>query len=222
MRGPDRAHGRLHRRLTLILQAVLLVGIVLALWERQWLAAVATTGVVVVTLLPLFLGRRFRVLVPPEFEFLAIVFVFASLFLGEVRGYYVRFWWWDAVLHAASGFLLGILGFLLVYVLNETEAVDLRMKPAFVAFFAFTFSVAMGAAWEIFEFAADSLFGLNMQRPRRHDVGPDRRHDRRRVDRLPRLRLPPHRWNPFVSRALDRPIHRAEPALVRSRLTPQP
>lgn len=164
MRGPDRTYGRLHRRLTLILQAVLLVGIVLALWERQWLAAVATSGVVVVTLLPLFLGRRFRVLVPPEFEFLAIVFVFASLFLGEVRGYYVRFWWWDAVLHAASGFLLGILGFLLVHVLNETEAVDLRMKPAFVAFFAFTFSVAMGAAWEIFEFTADSLLGLNMQK----------------------------------------------------------
>lgn len=162
--NPDRIAGKIHRRFTLGLQAVLIVGIALALLEGQWLAAFTTSGIVVVTLLPLLLGRRFRVFVPPEFEFLAIVFVFASLFLGEVHGYYVRFWWWDAVLHMASGFLLGILGFLLVYVLNETEAVELHMKPGFVALFAFTFAVAIGAVWEIFEFAMDSLLGLDMQK----------------------------------------------------------
>lgn len=163
-RNPDRIAGRIHRRFSLALQAVLIVGIALALSERQWLAAFTTSGIVIVTLLPLLLGRRFRVLIPPEFEFLAIIFVFASLFLGEVHGYYVRFWWWDAVLHVASGFLLGILGFLLVYVLNETEAIEFHMKPGFVAFFAFTFAVAMGAVWEIFEFAMDNLLHLDMQK----------------------------------------------------------
>lgn len=154
----------LHRRLTLLLQAVLVVGTVLALWERQWLTTIVTGGIVVVTLFPLFLGRRFRVFVPPEFELPAIVFLFASLFLGEVRGYYVRYWWWDVLLHTASGFLLGILGFLLVYVLNEIESVDLHMKPAFVALFAFTFAVSMGGLWEIFEFTMDRMFGMNMQK----------------------------------------------------------
>src|SRR5690606_30887329 len=69
-----------------------------------------------------------------------------------------------AVLHGASGFLLGILGFLLVYVLNEKEEIGLDMKPGFVALFAFVFAVALGALWEIFEFAMDSAFGLNMQK----------------------------------------------------------
>ena len=90
--------------------------------------------------------------------------MFASLFLGEVIGYYTRFWWWDAALHTTSRFLLGILGFLLVYVLNEKEEIDLHMKPGFVTFFAFVFAVCMGALWEIFEFAMDSVVGLNMQR----------------------------------------------------------
>jgi uncharacterized membrane protein YjdF len=161
---PPRVSGSIHRRITLFLQLVLLVGLVLSLLQRQWMTAISVGGIMVVTLFPLILGRRFRVFVPPEFEVLAIVFVFASLFLGEVRGYYGRFWWWDVALHTASGFLLGILGFLLVHVLNEKEEIELHMKPSFVAFFAFLFAVGMGAIWEVFEFGMDQLFGMNMQK----------------------------------------------------------
>lgn len=159
-----RSQRRVHRRVTLALQAILVAGTVLALFQGQWLSALTTGAIVAVTLLPVVLGRRFRVFIPPEFEALAVVFVFASLFLGEVRGYYGRFWWWDTALHTASGFLLGILGFLLVYVLNEKEEIELEMKPGFVALFAFVFAVALGALWEIFEFAMDVLFGMNMQK----------------------------------------------------------
>jgi hypothetical protein len=86
------------------------------------------------------------------------------LFLGEVRGYYARFWWWDVLLHIGAGFLLGILGFLLVHVLNEKEEIELHMKPGFVALFSFMFAMGLGAVWEIFEFAMDQGFGLNMQK----------------------------------------------------------
>ncbi len=155
---------QIHRRVTLALQGLLFLGAGIALLNGQLLAAVTTGGILIVTLLPTVLGKRLKVYIPPEFEALTVLFIFASLFLGEVRGYYVRFWWWDVVLHAASGFLLGLLGFLLVYVLNEKEDIELDMKPAFVALFAFMFAVGLGALWEIFEFAMDSLFGLNMQK----------------------------------------------------------
>lgn len=154
----------IHRRVTLALQAILLVGLAVALWQGQWLTSATIVGILVLTVLPILLGRRFDVFIPPEFEALAIVFVFASLFLGEVRGYYARYWWWDALLHTGSGFLLGILGFLLIYVLNEKDDIELHLTPTFLAFVAFMFAVAMGALWEIFEFAMDSWFGLNMQK----------------------------------------------------------
>ncbi|MGD2047683.1 MAG: hypothetical protein PVJ80_03120 [Gemmatimonadota bacterium] len=159
-----RAARSIHKRITLGLQVVLLVGLVLSALQGQWDTAISVFAIVLVTLAPVALGRRFHVFIPPEFEVLAIVFVFASLFLGEIRDYYTRFWWWDAVLHTASGFLLGILGFLLVHVLNEKEEIELHMRPAFVAFFAFVFAVGIGAIWEIFEFGMDQLFGLNMQK----------------------------------------------------------
>lgn len=154
-----------HRRFGILLKLILLVEATIAAWQQHWLTVGIVAGILAITFIPLLMARRFRVFIPPEFEVLAIVFVFASLFLGEVHGYYTRFWWWDLVLHTSSGLLMGILGFLLVHVLNETEDINLHMTPGFVAFFAFTFAVSVGALWEIFEFAMDSLFGMSMQKP---------------------------------------------------------
>lgn len=153
-----------HRRVTLFLQALLIAEILAALWQQQWFVAFITIGIVAVTLVPLLLERRFRVHIPPQFQLLAIAFVFASLFLGEVHGYYTRFWWWDIALHTMSGFLLGIIGFLLVHLLNETEEIGVHMKPGFVAFFAFLFALGIGVLWEILEFSMDTFFGMNMQK----------------------------------------------------------
>lgn len=160
---PDRAR-QVHHRVTMLLQALLLIGAVIAAWQGNWQAAITTGAILVVTLFPLFLERRLNVFIPPEIEVVTVLFIFASLFLGEVRGYYARFAWWDIALHVSSGFLLGIFGFLLVYVWNEKEEIELDMKPSFVAFFAFMFSVGLGALWEIFEFSMDLGFGLNMQK----------------------------------------------------------
>lgn len=156
---------RVHRWVINLLQLTMALGVALALYERQWLNAAVIAAIMFVMFLPKMLGRRFDVRIPPEFELLALVFVYAAIFLGEVRGYYVRYWWWDVALHTTSGLLLGIFGFLLVYVLNENDRVDLHMRPRFVALFAFLFAVAVGAVWEIFEFAMDQLFGANMQKP---------------------------------------------------------
>lgn len=155
----------IHRRSSFVLQTILLVGAIGAVWERQWLNAVITVGIIAITFFPFWLKKFYHVFIPPEIQVLAITFLFASLFLGEIHGYYARFWWWDIALHTGSGFLLGIVGFLLVHVLNEVEDVELHMKPGFIAFFAFLFAMGMGTLWEIFEFAADHFFGLNMQKP---------------------------------------------------------
>jgi len=151
-------------RLGFLLKAILLLEILAALWTAHWQTAVITSGILVIMLIPLLMEKRFRVYIPMEFEVLVIAFVFAALFLGEVRGFYLRYWWWDIALHTSSGLLLGMIGFLLVHFLNETENIAIHMKPGFVAFFAFLFAVGFGTLWEIFEFTMDSLFGLDMQK----------------------------------------------------------
>lgn len=163
--GPGSGEGNIHRKVTLALQLVMLIGLAFSIYEQQWLNAAVIGGIVLLTALPMLILRRLEIFIPPEFELLTIAFIFAALFLGESRDYYGRFWWWDLALHTTSGALLGILGFLLVYVLNETPRLDLHMRPGFVAFFAFCFAFTVGTLWEVFEFAMDKLAGMNMQTP---------------------------------------------------------
>lgn len=160
----------IHYRVKLGLQLALAAGFALELYEAQWMNATLVLFILIVTFIPNLLARGLDLFVPPELELMTIGFVFASVFLGETRDYYGRFWWWDVLLHGTSGGLLGALGFLLVYVLNETPRIDLRMRPRFLAVFAFCFAVTMGTAWEVFEFGVDRVFGTTMQKPTAGDA----------------------------------------------------
>jgi hypothetical protein len=150
--------------LTSLLQGLLVIGLILFLVRRNWENVFLTTTVILLTLVPLFLFRRYRVSIPPEFQLIAALFVFLSLFLGSAFDFYYKFWWWDLVLHTASGFLLGIIGFISLYVLNQTAQLPPELKPAFRCFFGFTFAVTLGVLLEIFEFGVDQLWpALDMQ-----------------------------------------------------------
>lgn len=153
-----------HRRISIWLKFALALGVVFLLLQGRYQAALEVSMILMITFLPVILGNRFNVYIPHVFESLAVIFVYMALFLGEVQGYYVRFWWWDVVLHTSSGLLLGILGFLLVYVLNEKKEIQIELHPKFIALFAFMFAMGIGTCWEIFEFAMDRLFGMNMQK----------------------------------------------------------
>jgi len=155
---------QVYRWVLIVLQLIMAVELVLVIYEKQWVNAFLVMGIMAITLSPAAIGRRFKVDVPAEFQVLAVIFVFSALFLGEVQSYYLRIWWWDIALHTSSGLLTGLLGFLLVYVLNESDRVDIHMRPRFVAMFAFMFAVAVGTIWEIFEFSMDMLAGTDMQK----------------------------------------------------------
>lgn len=156
---------RIHRLIVLIVVTIMAVEMILLLLERQWLSAFLVVTLMMIILAPSILRDWLPVRIPAEFQVLALLFAFAALFLGEFRHYYQRIWWWDIALHLCSGLLLGILGFLLIYVLNESRRIDMHMRPRFVAMFAFMFAVTVGVIWEIFEFAMDGFFGTNMQKP---------------------------------------------------------
>jgi hypothetical protein len=153
-----------HRRISVILKLVLCIGVALLLWSGQYQAAMETTLILGITFLPRLLHSRYDVRLPYEFESLAILFVCLALFFGEVLDFYNRYWWWDLFLHTQSGFLLGVTGFLLVYVLNENDSVQMDLSPGFISLFACMFAIGIGAVWEIFEFCMDQAFGMNMQK----------------------------------------------------------
>lgn len=150
--------------LTVVLQTTLAVSLLVFALRRDWENVFLTGLVILLTLAPALAWRGYRVYIPPELQLTSAVFVFLSLFLGSAMDLYYELWWWDLVLHAASGILLGLAGFIAVFALNRRDSLPQGMRPAFVCFFGVTFAVFFGVAWEIFEFAMDSLSpGLNMQ-----------------------------------------------------------
>lgn len=145
-----------------VMQLALVVAFVLAVVDYAWLTAFICIIALGIVWLPAWLARSFRVHFPIEFQLLLNLFIYSSIFLGEIRGYYTRFWWWDIVLHTGSGIALGFIGFLILYSLYQTR--QIVISPFLLALFSFCFALSLGALWEIFEFAMDSWFGFNMQK----------------------------------------------------------
>jgi hypothetical protein len=154
----------LHRIVVRILLFFMVIEWAILMTELRFLQLFLVSIIIMVLLAPELFRNRMDIVIPAEFHVVAVIFILASLYLGEIQQFYQLIWWWDMALHGSAGLLMGVFGFLLVYILNENPRVELQMKPGFIALFAFFFSISIGTVWEIFEFSADQLFGFNMQK----------------------------------------------------------
>ncbi len=150
--------------LFIVFRVITILAGVIAIINNDWTNFALSILTLLVFFLPSMIERKLRVDFPSEFEIAVVVFIFAALYLGEIRSYYMKYWWWDLFLHTFSGSIIGAIGFTLVNILNKNEKVAIKLSPVFVSIFSFCFSMAIGALWEIYEFIMDFLFGLNMQK----------------------------------------------------------
>lgn len=128
---------------------------------RLQLVFVATITLIA-TYLPSYLDSRKNIQLPKVLEITVIIFMIAAGYLSQRFNLFVRFHWWDDVLHFTSGTFIAVAGFLLIYMLNYRYSFDLN--PWLIAIFTFSFSVAVAVFWEIAEFAADALWQTNYQK----------------------------------------------------------
>lgn len=118
----------------------------------------------IVMAVPSIIEKRFSIDIPNYMEVLYFIFLYCAIYLGEVRNFYFLIPYWDTILHAFSGAMLGAMGFTLISILNNSQQVKMHLSPLFVSLFAFCFALAAGAIWEIYEFTFDGLLSLNMQK----------------------------------------------------------
>ncbi|MCR5350431.1 MAG: hypothetical protein K6E20_05545 [Acholeplasmatales bacterium] len=108
--------------------------------------------------------KLFKATLPNIIQITFLLFCTCAILLGEIADFYVRFSWWDDVLHVFSGGFVCELGVLLILYLNETYQIPVKLSPLFVVVFAFLLSMTIAAVWEMFEYGVDKLFDSNMQR----------------------------------------------------------
>ena len=134
------------------------------------LANINITGIIqattlfALTFVPRIIEKIWKIKLPFFIVTLFLFFCVSSLFLGEIFDFYIKYDWWDDVLHTFSGFYIAAIGFFIINILNERRDIAMKLSPGFVAIYAFILSLACECVWEIFEFAADKFVHSNMQR----------------------------------------------------------
>ena len=113
---------------------------------------------------PWLVKKCFKFELPAALQISFFAFLFCAIYLGEVKDFYNIVPHWDTMLHTFSGVMIGLLGYMIITAFIEKQKGKMSLPPIFIAVFIFCFAVCVGAVWEIYEFAADSLFGLNMQK----------------------------------------------------------
>ncbi len=148
--------------IVLLIWSALLLSIIGSIYRQNWSALFISSGTLFLTWLPINYADRFDIKIPTRFATAVVVFIFATLFLGEIQGFYARFWWWDVILHTGSAIAFGLFGFILIFMLFEGDR--FAAPPIAIAFLSFCVAMAIGAIWEIFEFSMDQFLGMNMQK----------------------------------------------------------
>lgn len=143
---------------------IVILGLAFAVYFRNSLGIMQCLWTLFLLMVPSFVERKWQIQFPTALEIIVILFIFCSMFLGEVNEWYYKISWWDTMLHTTSGFVIGAIGFSLLQILNNSDRVHMHLSPVFVCLFTFSFAIASGGVWEIFEFAADRMLGLNMQK----------------------------------------------------------
>ncbi len=148
--------------LSCVLKIVLVLATVYAFVHSDYFHILSAIGALVASAMPAIIGRRWRLVLPVELDFFVTCFICAHLVLGELGGYYTRYWWFDMALHSISGFILGLVGFVWAYTLFYTHKI--QAQAGFIVVFSISLAMAAGGTWEIFEYAMDHIFGFNMQK----------------------------------------------------------
>ncbi len=157
-----------HRRPTSILYLVLISFVLLVLVVQAFRKEYENCFTCILTLIlffvPIFLERTMKITLPNTLEVIIILFIFCAEILGEIQGFYLRFSWWDTMLHTLNGFLMAGIGVSMIDIFNRSERFKFKLSPFFVALVAFCFSMTIGVLWEFFEFNMDLLVHTDMQK----------------------------------------------------------
>ena len=148
----------------LVLRGLIILIMVRAVLRGNYESVFLCALSLVLLILPSILQKRLYITLPSTLEVVILLFIFAAEILGELASFYVRVPNWDTMLHTVNGFLCAAVGFALVDMINRHERFSLKLSPVYLAIVAFCFSMTVGVLWEFFEFAADRLLGLDMQK----------------------------------------------------------
>ncbi len=147
-----------------VLRLLVILMMILQIFNKNYENVFLCALTLILLVMPSFIQVRLKIELPTTLEIIILFFIFAAEIMGEIQSYYIRFSFWDTMLHTINGFLAAAIGFALVDILNRSKKVSFQLSPVYLAVAAFCFSMTIGVIWEFFEFGMDMFFGFDMQK----------------------------------------------------------
>lgn len=149
----------------LILNFLVVVTMLHAAVQNNWGNVFTCIKVLLLFIIPSLLEKILKVELSAILFVTVQLFIFASMILGEVQAFYIKFSYWDTMLHTINGFLFAALGFILLNIIDsQNKSNRSTIKTIHLVFVAFCFSMTVGIIWEFYEFFMDSFFDRDMQK----------------------------------------------------------
>lgn len=145
------------------MRLLVLLAALLYFWWGEWTSGISIIFIFLLMVIPSILKEKYCLFLPFALDLGIVVLIFITLFLGHMGYFYEDYTLWDKFAHFQSGILLGIAGFVFIYILNENKGIKLGLSPIFISIFSVTFSLSIGAVWEIIEFVGDMYWWTNWQ-----------------------------------------------------------
>lgn len=143
---------------------LLIIGcLVLEAIHQNWSNVFLCLITLILITLPALLEKHFKLMLPNFLESLIILFIFASIILGEINNFFGNVPHWDTVLHTINGFVCAGLGFSLVNLLNKNSD-NINLSPVYLLLVSFSFSMTIGVLWEFVEYGIDKVLLTDMQK----------------------------------------------------------
>ena len=114
---------------------------------------------IILTINALYILKKiFRIQISDEANFIYIIFIFFSHFIGVTCEVYNKIYWYDKFIHFISGILTS---FASIYIIAKSKK---EKNVKFTILFIVSFSLMCASLWEIFEYLSSYYFNVDPQK----------------------------------------------------------
>lgn len=140
---------KIQTSLSLIIKIILIISIIYAIYFHLWRILFINILLLILIFTPTII-RKYAIKIPIEIEFILLIFVIFSFFLGDLRGLLIQIFF---------GLAIGFVGFALMLILYKNS----KIKPNYllILLFSISFSLALGTVSELSKYYLKFL--LNQQ-----------------------------------------------------------
>jgi putative membrane protein len=163
--------------IAVLFEIILIATSMLNIISRQWENLTSPLLSIVCIMFPFLIthiANIKKIVLPSSFQLISLLFILLAQYFGEIKEFYLIFWWWDLLLHGMFGSYAVLIALHAIQgIIRKQKYTTKQRFTIFTLIFAFTFSITLSTFWEMFEFTSDYLFKTTMGEGGLEDLSTD-------------------------------------------------